>query len=598
MDIPLVSIAPAGAAGVVAPIVGTRVAAATQAQTAAMLASQTTVDLSPLGRFLSAVSLFQKKILELQAGPAPVTAQQDSGDAFEALAASAVGVADTANALQASSLNGTSDDQSLATLFGQQFAAQAAGEEEGDRAQLAAIGLTFSSASESDEGGVLQVDTALLRAALEADPEGTTALLARTATTFGSLAGIAPGASVDPSSLIADAPATAGNAAFDAFLPSPAAGSTDPFPLPGGDADGVAPPLTSDAAFFQELLAEAPRPALAQAAPQAVAEANANFEAQAVADANALAADEALGRAQNGAPPSPPNSPPNLPPTASDTARNATASIGAARSAQDQPDNAAAIAAESKQRALADQAAEAQAARTLADQAVAAQNGAREAKLDSSRAAQTAIERQAGIRDDTEARAIDQASPDPLTGAQTTRTLAEQAVDAREAARDVDERLADSILAQRAAFDAQADARTIDEAADERTDALAVEQRRLDRLLSREALADEDGDPGAPRFERVTTTAPQAVTADEVVPAIVPRPLPPPVNLAQQAARDPAIAAAIAAYNLNAGPFAVLNGKPEAAAPKIKTISAVDNVTRAAPIEDDGPTSNSARTSR
>ncbi len=241
MNIPLVTIAPTGATGVVAPIVGTQTSVVTQVQSAAILASQTTVDLSPLGRFLSAVSLFQKKILELQAGPAPVTAQQDSGDAFEALALSAVGLADTANALQASSLTGTSDDQSLATLFGQQFAAQAASEEEGDSAQLAAIGLTFTSPSGLGEGDVLNVDTELLRAAFEGDPDGTAALLARTATAFGSLAGIAPGAGADPSILIADAPASEANGPFDAFLPPPAAGETD----------SLAPPFSSDAAFFQ-----------------------------------------------------------------------------------------------------------------------------------------------------------------------------------------------------------------------------------------------------------------------------------------------------------------------------------------------------------
>ncbi len=305
-------------------------------------------------------------------------------------------------------------------------------------------------------------------------------------------------------------------------------------------------------------------------------------------------ADDALARTANGATPTPPN----LPPAASDNARTATASIGNAPGARDDTDNAAAIAAQANQRSAANQAGEAQAARTLAEQAVAAGNSVRDANLDQSRAAQNALARQAEPQDDIAPRSPNQAVPNPLAGAQNTRTLADQAVDAQEATRDIDERLADSILAQRAAFDAQADARTIDDLADERTDALAVEQRRLERAMSADELVDEDGDPGAPRFERVTTMVPQTAPGEEEVPPILARPLPSPVNAAQQAARDPAIAAAIAAYNLNAGPFAVLNGKAEAAAPKIKAVSAVDNVTRVAPIEDDGPTNNSARPNR
>ena len=209
MDIPLVNTAPACAPGIVTPITPMQVQATVQAQSAALLVAQTTVDLSPLGRFLSAVALFQKRMLELQSNPAAVAAEQASEE--ESISPLALAVADlaaSANALQASSITGTSDDQSLATLFGQQMAAQAGLEDDTDDAGLSAIGLTFGSASGLDDGDVLNVDTAVLQAAFATDPVATTALLSRTATAFGALAGIAPAesASADPAVVFTDEP--------------------------------------------------------------------------------------------------------------------------------------------------------------------------------------------------------------------------------------------------------------------------------------------------------------------------------------------------------------------------------------------------------
>jgi hypothetical protein len=72
-------------------------------------------------------------------------------------------------------------------------------------------------------------------------------------------------------------------------------------------------------------------------------------------------------------------------------------------------------------------------------------------------------------------------------------------------------------------------------------------------------------------------------------------PPPPPVQDPQQIARDPAIASAIAAYNLSAGPFAALNGRREAGATPAKLVPAVESVTKVAAIDTDAATGESSR---
>lgn len=578
MDIPLVNIGSANRTGSVAPVAPAQVAAVAQAQTAAAMVSLTTVDLSPLGRFLSAVTLFQKKLQELQSAPGPMATERDSGDAFAAVAAAALGLADSVNELQASSLNGTSDDQSLATLFGQQFAALAPDADDGDSAaQLAAIGLTFTSPSGLEEGDVLNVDLAVLQEAFASDPEGTTALLARAGAAFSALAGIAPGAGdeIDPSDLTADAPDQAAGPAL--VTPQPPPDLPDAAPSPAQ--------VTSDGAFLQELLAETPRPGLSQAAPPSVADANANFAAQRAADINAqngvqdqLAAATAVAAqrvAQANARQDVPGSvdgslpvSPELPAAASPVAARATENAGLPQTE----------AADEQQRAR------------------------------------------------IQAQADDRATAQSEDATQASRTLAGQALAAQEAVRDADALTAGAVATTRAAQAARLDGQAIDEAAIERGDqqagermrlaeavneerlAQAEEQKRLERSReAREHILDEE-DAARPRLEQVAATVTRPVTpaqlaaraaqADQVNPPVPPRPLPPPVNQAQLAARDPAVAAAIAAYNLSAGPFAALNVRPELAAPKIKTVPSVETVTKVEPIEDDGPTNTNSRPSR
>ncbi|MEJ7808069.1 MAG: hypothetical protein WKG03_19375, partial [Telluria sp.] len=383
MDVPLVTSAPLRAPAVITPVSVTQLSPTAPSQAAGALLAQTTVDLSPLGRFLSAVTLFQKRILELQANPAAVAA--DDEEALAAVASSAVALSESANELQTSLINGTSDDQSLATLFNQQFNAQTANGGEGDSDSLAAIGLTFTPAAGGED--LLEVDTAVLQAAFVADPQGTAALLGRTAAAFGALTGVAAEAGADPSILTADEPAASTATGLPAQANTPASTKT---------AEPAAP-FSSDAAFLQELLADTPKPglALSQAPPPAVAEANATFAAEraaeAVADARpgrtpdnaatplpaplpdtaSAVADEVVAAAASGAPPR--AAQPDLPPTASQVAVNATQRDGAPRAATLDPDNPTVA------QQASEQAAAAQAARTLTEQGNAARIDARDA---------------------------------------------------------------------------------------------------------------------------------------------------------------------------------------------------------------------------
>ncbi len=564
MNISSVSTAPTSAPGFIAPLAPAQVQGAAQAQTAAALIAQTTVDLSPLGRFLSAVTLFQKRMLELQANPATAAAELASEQGASALASAVAAVAASANELQASSLTGTSDDQSLSNLFSQQFAAQAGADGETDTSTLAAIGLTFTSASGLEEGDVLSVDSAALQAALINDPTATTTLLARTGSAFAALAGVV-GASEDPTAVLPD--------------------EASPFDLPGQPAQPptgapdfgfpAAAPFSTDGAFLQELLAETPRAPLTQvqAAPPAFTEAVAGFEAQRLVPAGeapqATAADNPAALQATAPAPQGAAAPPLVPDSGS---RNIAPSAQAAGLALPQSASATAPAATAVQPADSDQqpslppqagtkAAAAQAARQQADQQLDAQDAARSADL--------------------------------------------RLADTIAAEREANERIANTMAAQRAAQADDSELRQLDEAmlaraAGENTEqrrlAREGEQTRLERAREADKLYADEHAEAAPMRERIVNAIRQPVLqADEAQDPAVPPPPLPPLNNAQQLARDPAIAAAIAAYNLSAGPFAALNGRPELAAPRPKIIPAVQNVTKVTAIETDAATSESSR---
>ncbi len=192
MDIPLVSALPLGSISSLGPLANRAPVAEVAPALVPLAPSLTTVDLSPLGQFLSASSLFQKKLLELQVSATTVSEAQ--AREFSELLASSSTLAVAFNALETTDIGGTDVDagsleqQSLASLFAQQFEARteaAGGDAQTALASLASIGLFFTPSPVS--AASLQVDLPLLQVALEVDPATTTALLGRAAESFGAL---------------------------------------------------------------------------------------------------------------------------------------------------------------------------------------------------------------------------------------------------------------------------------------------------------------------------------------------------------------------------------------------------------------------------
>ena len=509
MDIPLVSTSPTGAIGIIAPIPAVVLTSVESSQALLGLPAQTTVDLSPLGRFLSAVTLFQKRILALQTNQAAVATEPDTPEADTAIASSALALSDSATALQASLISGTSDDQSLGTLLSQQFDAQHAST--GDSDSLAAIGLRF--ASDPGQADVISVDTAVLQAAFQTDPAGTAALLGRTAAAFGTLAGMATKAEPDPTVLGAQA---------DSETAAPAAPhSAGAYALP--EVADSTPVLSNDGAFLQELLADAAKPSLAfsQAPPPALAEANANFAAKRAAAAS---------------------SPNGLVSTAGieDTADLPTAASAAAGS-------------------------------------IAADKAVPEAMVE--------LDNQAVTLQPSD-------KPDAADHRMIDNIVAERDASARINNAITAGRVAQAAERETHAIDTKSRAQAADKTREERIlDATGI-QAQLPIAAQASQAATEARQPAAPPpLAAAPSTAHALPTTGQT------EPIAPPaqqiVNNAPQLARDPAIAAAIAAYNLNAGPFAALNGRPELAAPRTKAIAAVASVASVKAIDTDAATNES-----
>jgi hypothetical protein len=534
MDIPLVNTAPASAPRSVAPVVAPAVAPAAQAQTVAALLAQTTVDLSPMGRFLSAIALFQKRLIEQQANASEAAAEEASA----ALVAAVIAVADSANTLQTSAITASDDGQTLGTLFQQQFDAQTG--TAGDSASLAEIGLTV------DENGLFNVDTEVLEAALNEDPTGATTLLTRAGAAFGALGGVTPEAGADPTVLTDGQPSL-----FD--LPVPAAPAEfEELPV---FAD-AAPAPTSDDNFLQELLATTPRPALAldQAPPPAISEAAATFAAQ----------------------PQPQPEPQLLQAPAPAPAQ--TQSQPQAQPDASAPQPAAASAPASVPVAAPDVPAQT-IGRSPPDQPAVETTTAPAAQLPPERVQETRdAERDANVRfADTVA--------------------AERAANQRILNAEQNARLTQAELREEQVLEDEALARSNAEASEQQRLARNSEQMRLDRLRENRELDAADLEEQAPLRERLASTVLQYVApAGETVATNLPQQQQPqPFNNTQQLARDPSIAAAIAAYNLNTGPFAALNGRPELAPTRPRPVAPVENVTRVAAIETDAATGESTR---
>ena len=262
--------------------------------------------------------------------------------------------------------------------------------------------------------------------------------------------------------------------------------------------------------------------------------------------------------------------------TAASAAEDAAAAAAAAAAAQDTARAAAPASAAAAATAVA------AAANTAAASAAAQQKTSEQSRTD---AAATNTKQVQTIAADHRTAASNAAKV-----AQEAQLLAQQLQAEREATRQLDEKIANASDAVRAALAKdleQREAARIDQLRLDRT----VEERRADQQeqlaedmlrQDRAALQDQLARPsGAMR----TATVREPLNQDQdlnPVAARAPQAVPQPLNQAQQLARDPAIAAAIAAYNVSTGPFAAQNGRPDIAPPKPRPVPPVAGVTKVA----------------
>ncbi|ATQ77146.1 hypothetical protein CR152_23475 [Massilia violaceinigra] len=540
MDTPQITPLSARSAGLIAPLAPTHTVAIEQVQSLPLAAvAPTTVDLSTSGRFLSLASLFQKKMLDLQNA---VAADTDASKQLADVTVAAAAVASIFNELQTSVVDNTGaamdtlGDQSLQSQFFQQFG----GTPQDADASLAAIGLSFTPAT-STTPGTLRMDETALQDAFGRDPVATSALLERAANAFfGVVSTQVQAQAAGVSFLSDDSVIGAAPRDFNA-TPSQAASNADNLfvqnlvaetlreesALLDERATGVPPFLTQtdlgegrDFPVQMDLIASPETEALAVGARVASLPAD--------PDAQAIAANATLVEAL------------------------ATPIVAAAPTALAMPPAPAAPPV----------------AATLST----------EDRTQSASSATTPATATISGPDTTASNAI--------SVAEQARVLAQQLQAEREAARELDEKIAGASDAVRAALAddiAKRDALRVDQLNVERS----MEQRRADQL----AQAGAAPVPVAPdQFPRPAAAVSTVTTAQTVAqdlnedPNITPQqaPLPAP-NQAQLAARDPAIAAAIAAYNVNTGPFAAQNGRPDIQPPKAKPVAPVAGVTKVEP---------------
>lgn len=571
MDISQITPPAVRGSALVSPLAPARTVALEQAKDLSFLGvAPTTVDLSSSGRFLSLVSLFQKKALDLQSS---VLADADAATpaALADAAVAAAAVAGAFNQMQTSAVdsNGlptdTLDGQSLQSQFFQQLG----NTPEEAEASLAAIGLRFTPA-DNGAASELSVDDGVLQDAFRQDPAATAALLQRSADAFlgvastriqGQVANLSP---LDDDSAFAAALPVADFIAQQADVaPDSAAGrqasyadnvfrqslvtenARDDEVAPAGDAIAPAPPTAlpdagdvDDVSVPASLTGAPPSEPLFDGARVVAALGQADTPAL---DAEATLADARLNALL-------------LAPvyTAAPAAAAPAATVTAAA-----PTPAAATAAPALQAAITPP------ETGLQPPAPATPAPAGIVQQDTIESAANSVE---------------------ASVVQQARILAQQFEAEREAAQALDQKIASASGAVRAAL--------ADDIA--RRDASRVEQRELDKGLLQQgedrleqagAIPATPDAPLRPAAAVATAAALQSASApadtvqvQSAQPAAVPLP-----DQARQAARDPAIAAAIAAYHVNTGPFAAQNGRPDIAPPKARPVPPVAAVTKVEP---------------
>ncbi|NHZ95226.1 hypothetical protein [Massilia sp. CCM 8734] len=534
MDISQITAPAASGAGLVTPIATSRTVATEQAQNLSFLGvAPTTVDLSSSGRFLSLASLFQKKTLELQTS---VLANADASKAFADAAVAAAAVAGAFDELQTSAVdsNGlptdTLDGQSLQSQFFQQLG----GAPDDAEASLAAIGLAFTGAT-SSAAGKLTLDDAVLEEAFRRDPVATSALLERAADAFVGVVGTQIQAQVANLSFLDD------DSVFGAALPLPGAAPPEIAAAPGYLT--AQPASYTDNMFLQNLVNETLR----------------NDEDAPVALADFV--DE------NGVPVQP-----NLIASPQAEAPPQGARVAAPADAPDLQ----AIAGSVVQADARQGAAPVSVSPALPSAPAAPPVALPLSTQDTFQAAPTATTAAASTLSEPDATENNAAGV-----AQQASVLAQQLQAERAAARELDEKIAGASDAVRAALAddiARRDASRTGQLNADRTPA-QLRTDQPDPALAAQLAPDRFARPAdalRPTTTAQSTTAPQDTERDVTA---QPPPVPTP-DQAQLAARDPAIAAAIAAYNVNTGPFAAQNGRPEVQPPKGKPVGPVAAVTR------------------
>ncbi|WP_407280082.1 hypothetical protein U5817_06430 [Aromatoleum evansii] len=185
--------------------------AATAGSLSLFSGSSTIVDLSSFGQLLSAVATFGNRLAVLRPGSSDSGIGQNFGTDFGSLAAEAQFFVDSFNSLQSSLgevnvLFGTAPASSPAAQLSADLRARVEEAfDNGDSAltQLSDLGIELQPSLLPGTGGRLGIDMAALRAAFEADPEGSFSLLARAAEAFATVATEFTSSNGDVNSLLA-----------------------------------------------------------------------------------------------------------------------------------------------------------------------------------------------------------------------------------------------------------------------------------------------------------------------------------------------------------------------------------------------------------
>lgn len=227
------------ASGAIAPPTALRATGSSVSSSVFFSDPGTTVELSGLGRLLSAATRYQDHLQGLQPGTATSGGGTNFGTDFASLAAEAQSFVDAFNGLKSivadvETTNGLSGGNlAFSRGLSQSLDTQAqAGYTNGASSltSLSQLGIEFQPSLFDGGGGRLSLDLEALRSAFDADAEGAFSLLSKAADAFGDLGGsIAAEGSRQYSSLAALSQFSSSMTLFGSGLFSPGQGNRDLF---------------------------------------------------------------------------------------------------------------------------------------------------------------------------------------------------------------------------------------------------------------------------------------------------------------------------------------------------------------------------------